>query len=288
MSNMNPWTLLVLGIFLGWLLSWLLELWFFRRRRLECQRNNSRLEAQLRARNAELGAANSQISALRGELGTRAKEIDGLLYQMAKQEDNATSEALADVRKPFPVASETSPAGDTHEEIEVEKASDTDAETQGVETQGVETQGVETQGDETKGIENQIRNQINVDEITPEQWAILRAAGITTEDDLANVSLEDLEQLFQAPEWQHVDDETWEPDAPPPETPQADGADDMTLIAGIGPKYAALLQEHGLNTFAKLGSSDAATLAKTFEGAGGRNPDFISWIEQAQAFQAGD
>ncbi len=270
MSNINPWTLLVLGILLGWLLSWLLELWFFRRRRLQCQRDNSRLEAQLRARNAELGAANSQISALRGELGTRAKEIDALLYQLARQEqeEEASSEPLTNAPRSFSEDQKAVLAMETHEELVTTTDSDADVEAQG--------------GKE------QAQSPFNTAEITPDQWAVLRAAGITSEAELAEANPDDLERLFLAPEWQHIEDETWNPDALPLETPPPDDPNDMTLIAGIGPKYAALLQEHGINTFAQLGASEPATLAKFFETAGGRTPDFKSWIEQAQAFQAGE
>ena len=267
MTNINPWTLLVLGILVGWLFSWLLELWFFRRRRLQCQRDNSRLEAQLRARNAELGAANSQISALRGELGTRAKEIDALLYQLAIQQEDASSEPLIAEPNFFSDDQEAVLAVETHEDLVTATDSDADIEAQGG--------------------EERLQTAINTAEITSDQWAILRAAGITSEAELADANPDDLERLFLAPEWQHIEDETWESDTPPVETAPPDDPDDMTLIAGIGPKYAALLQEHGINTFAQLGASEPATLAKIFETAGGRTPDFKSWIEQAQAFQAG-
>jgi len=265
---MNPWTFLVLGILVGWLFGWLLELWFFRRRRLQCQRNNSHLEAQLRARNAELGAANSQISALRGELGTRAKEIDVLLYQLAKQEEEISSKPSIDEPEPLSGDQGMALAAEINEESATETGSDTDIE--------------------TLGTEKQPQNPTNGAEITPEQWAILRAAGITTEAELADVNPDDLERLFLAPEWQHADDEPREFDAQQIETTQADGPDDMTLIAGIGPKYAALLQEHDINTFARLGAIEPAALAKIFESAGGRTPNFPSWIEQAQAFQTGE
>ena len=271
MSNINPWTLLILGILVGWLLSWLLELWFFRRRRLQCQRDNSRLESQLRARNAELGAANSQISALRGELGTRAKEIDVLLYQLAKQEqaEEALAESSLNAPSPFSNAQKTIPAAKTQEELAATAtASDADVE--------------------APGGEEQIQNPFDIAEITSEQWAILRAAGITSEADLADANPDDLERLFLAPEWRHIEDEPRKPDAPPLEMPPTDDADDLTLIAGIGPKYAAFLQDHGITTFSLLAASDPADLAKIFQTTAGRTPDFKSWLEQAQAFQTGE
>jgi len=257
MSNINPWALLILGILVGWILGWLLELWYFRRQRLQCQREQSRLEGQLRARNAELGAANSQISALRGELGTRAQEIDVLLYQLA------TKEVREDVAS-----------------SEQESSSDLEADIGAV--------SVVDGTDEVADIEViKTANQAPFDtsDITPDQWTILRAAGIMTEDEVASINPDDLERLLQAPEWQQDVEDTLEFDISPPATPQAVTPDDLTLIAGIGPKYATLLQENGITTFAQLGASDVATLSTLFEASVGRPPDFQSWIDQAQSFQ---
>ncbi len=265
MSNINPWTLLVLGILVGWLIGWLLELWYFRRQRLHCQREVNRLEGQLRARNAELGAASSQISALRGELGTRAKEIDALLYQLAKNEEQA--DADPSYPEPIPVwkgAAEPNSAMDAPIEVVADTEDDIELPEKTDLTQ----------------------TSLDTSEISPDQWAILRAAGITPEDDLASISPDDLERIFSAPEWQQVEDETIDLQVSPSAITQADIPDDMTLIAGIGPKYAALLQEHGITTFAQLSVSDPATLSTMFATSVGRPPDVQSWIDQAQTFQA--
>ena len=72
------------------------------------------------------------------------------------------------------------------------------------------------------------------------------------------------------------------------ELPPEGNTDDLTLIAGVGPKYAAVLQEHGFNTFAQLSACAPEELAEIFTTVSGRTPDFESWIEQAQSFQAGE
>jgi predicted flap endonuclease-1-like 5' DNA nuclease len=243
-------------------------LWFSRRRRLQCQRDKSHLEAQLRARNAELGAANSQISALRGELGTRAQEIDALLYQLATQQPDVAVEPLAEMRKSFPKGAQPEQAEDAQPGI----AAAIEAEP----------------GPTIAETEERPQNPPDISQITDEQWAILRAAGITTEEELATVNAEDLERLFLAPEWQRVDGEILETEAPATANVATARADDLTLIAGVGPKYAAVLQEHGFPTFARLAASDPEELAKIFKTVAGRTPDIESWIEQAQAFQAGE
>lgn len=77
------------------------------------------------------------------------------------------------------------------------------------------------------------------------------------------------------------------PDEPPPRfrstPPQPDApsaaADDLTVIKGIGPVYAASLVESGITTFAALSAADpeqlAADLATTVTRVSG-------WIDQAR------
>ncbi len=264
MSNINPWTLFILGILVGWLLSWLLELWHFRRKRLSCQREVNRLEGQLRARNAELGAASSQISALRGEIGMRATEIDALLYQMAKQEQQESAEPATNKAMPVLEAFDESVAI-------IEEQDDTPVDSDDY---------LETTD---KPLQDQ--NPLDAVELNAKQWTILRAAGIETEEDLASISPDDLEQLFQAPEWQHAEDEPPELNIQTDENAQIVASDDMTLINGIGPKHAATLEQHGITTFAQLSATDPETLSALFETSVGRPPDFKSWIDQAQMYQ---
>ncbi len=66
--NLNPWLALLLGILIGWLLEWLLELWLFRRRRLECQGRLSQVEADLRAKEIELGNVRAHADSLQADL----------------------------------------------------------------------------------------------------------------------------------------------------------------------------------------------------------------------------
>lgn len=61
---MTPLVALVLGILIGWVLEWLLELFFFRRNRLECQRRLAELEVALGEREAQLKAARARIDSL--------------------------------------------------------------------------------------------------------------------------------------------------------------------------------------------------------------------------------
>lgn len=67
------------------------------------------------------------------------------------------------------------------------------------------------------------------------------------------------------------------PHATPAEE-QAPRKDDLTIIKGIGPVYAARLEEAGITSLAGLGAAQAETIAATIDVATGRADD---WIKEA-------
>jgi len=73
-------------------------------------------------------------------------------------------------------------------------------------------------------------------------------------------------------------------------TPQKGGRDDLEIVEGIGPKINELLQHAGIDTFAKLAATPAATVQRILDGAGPNfrlaNPE--SWAKQAAICAKGD
>lgn len=67
----------------------------------------------------------------------------------------------------------------------------------------------------------------------------------------------------------------------PPAHDQAGPADDLVLIDGIGPVYAARLREHGILTFARLAETGEAALAEITQAPAWRRPNFAAWIDEA-------
>jgi predicted flap endonuclease-1-like 5' DNA nuclease len=61
-------------------------------------------------------------------------------------------------------------------------------------------------------------------------------------------------------------------------------SDDLTMIEGVGPKTAELLNQHGIRTFAQLADTDAEELRAILEegGSGFRMADPTSWPRQAR------
>ena len=63
----------------------------------------------------------------------------------------------------------------------------------------------------------------------------------------------------------------------------ATGGDDLTLIEGIGPKIAELLNEAGITTFAQLADAEDENVQQVLKDAGPRFNvhDATTWNEQA-------
>ena len=62
---------------------------------------------------------------------------------------------------------------------------------------------------------------------------------------------------------------------------QGVAADDLTVIKGIGPKFAETLQAAGITTFAALAQLTPEELEQIVQPAGWQKVDFAEWIAQA-------
>lgn len=67
-----------------------------------------------------------------------------------------------------------------------------------------------------------------------------------------------------------------------------DSADDLTVLEGIGPKVAKILNEAGIKSFADLAKADAAEVDKVLDANRLQMLDSEGWIEQARLAAAGD
>jgi len=69
---------------------------------------------------------------------------------------------------------------------------------------------------------------------------------------------------------------------------QEKSADDLTMLEGIGPKVARVLNEASVMSFADLAGADAANVQQALNAAGMRYMDPAGWIEQAKLAASGD
>ena len=58
--------------------------------------------------------------------------------------------------------------------------------------------------------------------------------------------------------------------------------DDLTIIEGIGPKIASLLNQHGITSFAQLAGTPIPDLVKILQENGLQFVKPDSWIEQGR------
>ncbi|MBC8496321.1 MAG: DUF4332 domain-containing protein [Chloroflexi bacterium] len=61
--------------------------------------------------------------------------------------------------------------------------------------------------------------------------------------------------------------------------------DDLAQIDGIGPKYAAVLMDAGVKSFAQLAQMKPEEVQEIIRAATGRAPDPANWIEQAASLR---
>lgn len=83
MSNPNFWLILILGILIGWLLQWLLELWTFRRE----------LSQALIGKEQELATAQKRINELEAELRRERDRAHALAEALAAYQTAASTAA---------------------------------------------------------------------------------------------------------------------------------------------------------------------------------------------------
>jgi len=74
-------------------------------------------------------------------------------------------------------------------------------------------------------------------------------------------------------------------ESPQPEPGESDSlagdADELTAISGIGPTYAAVLQEADITSYAQLAGLTPDEIRAIFRDAGKRAPNTSTWPEQA-------
>jgi len=255
---------LILGVLIGWFVSWLIEVvyWRWKRRRPH--------EARLEELEGSLDECHRRVAHFRGEIEQRDLRIADFERALASRLETPTVVVEAP-------------------EVAVE------APTVEVPEIGMVAPGlaIGTPAPEIEVPEAEVR----VDDLTlvrgigPKLAATLGAAGITSFAQIAEMDKAGLQGIIQAPEWRRLNYGDWIlqartlRDLPP--APVVAG-DDLTFIEGIGPKYARLLRDGGISTFAELATSDEARLKAIIDAPAWRRVDYPMWIEQARLIVAGD
>lgn len=135
--------------------------------------------------------------------------------------------------------------------------------------------------------------------IGPTYAARLCEHGIATFARLAETDEATLAELVQAPAWRRPNFADWIAQARLAAAGDETGLaelqavlfsrqhDKLTLIDGLGPKYAAALQAAGIDSFAVLAAATPEQVAAIVSEAGLRSANFSAWIDEAALRAAG-
>lgn len=252
---MNFWTGLILGIIIGWLVEWLID-WLFWRRDAADGRDDLTAEwpdtaqsnADLEAEwQGRLAAAESEYEARLAAVEAEWQERLNLNEQQWQTQFTALESYQADLR----TEQIDSAAGATLAAAGVILADEfvpaqTDAEVW------------EDEFDAPGDVEMAMAAEV----IDDEQFDTRELSPIVAGVGVAATLLED------------------EPH------PLVRGRDDLTRIRGIGPKYAALLAENGIQSFDELAAADPEQLRAIIKPGPMQQINFASWSAQAGAFAA--
>lgn len=123
-----------------------------------------------------------------------------------------------------------------------------------------------------------------------EPWqGLVCQAGLCTLETLANATVAQLDAICQEPDRSRPDYASWILQAQ--ESLAADGKwsyDDLTVIAGIDPTSAAILNEQGFTNFGRLAAATEPDLALAAPAPPWRDLRYADWIAQARLAAAGD
>jgi len=252
------WLYFVAGILVGLILEWLVDVFYWRKKRVAWAEKEATLradvvtaQAETESVRAEVVTAQAETEAVRGEVVTVRQEADSLRTELAASEDRAMTLAMAaEPRDDLTIIEGIGP-----------KIADL------LDGHDVRTFAVlaETSVERLRAILNEGGPGFRLSD--PTTWP--RQAQLA-----ANRDWERLQQLKQ-----QLTGGVRKPSEPKP-VPK----DDLTIVEGIGDKIAELLNQNGIYTFAQLAGTSEEQLRAILQEAG---PSFQladphTWPQQAQ------
>ena len=215
------WFSFVLGALAGWLVEWLIDLFYWRRRWNACREEEARLREELANVKKDLAwlrAGSAEVDQLRADLAARQQKIDALQFELsaARSELSLARSSASHIEAPsFEAPSFGAPAIDVPDvaatiepALEIPEVTFPAERTGGIDLWGADT-GVAGPGaaarsalpDDLKLIEG----------IGPAIARVLNEQGIHTFADLAGASLETLERILAGagPRFRIADPRSW-------------------------------------------------------------------------------
>ncbi|MFN2134316.1 MAG: helix-hairpin-helix domain-containing protein [Candidatus Promineifilaceae bacterium] len=272
-----PWITFFIGVFVGWLLTWLIMVG----NRQDLEGKVAQLEKDLQATEVELALAReesaeeaaklkAQIKDLKRDLKEQAGELKGSLADLESRaaEAAACAKELAALQGAFAALQASLPEQAGPELSMADRA------------QTIDIMAAAPEVDDFTKIKG----------IGPALAARLAAARIYTYADLANADAETLPDALGVQPWQKVEPTVWISEAAvlAEQPKQVHIGDDLTMLEGIGPTYATRLRAAGILTFEQLAESNEQTIAVVIGAPPWRRDNYGDWIAQARLAVAGD
>ncbi len=330
MAGWSPWFTLLLGVIIGWLLQWLLDIFYFRRRHAELAAQIQKGTDDLAARTADIEKLHQQVLAQQAQLTAHlaaAAAAPAVVSQVVVAPAAAPpAPAVAAPGAALPAAALAgaglAAAALRSEEVSIEgpepvvQAPTVEAALPAVEipaaaaeaeapeltleapTVAVEAPAVEAEAGGiglpgaavVAGLGAAAVAALRSDEVsveTPEvasEAAPLEIAATGEEIEIPGVEAEAAELGLPAVAALVgvAAAATREPEAVVTAPSAVEVPDDFSRIKGIGPKYARLLKEAGITTYADLAATDPERLRSITNPPSWQRIDFGAWISQAQ------
>ena len=269
MAAYLPWITFFIGIFIGWLLTWLVMTGSKR----DLEARVAQLEDNLAGRDADLAACREERDSKAAEFKAQIKTLKSDLKTSTGELKTATAELEVCAGELELLQAQI---GDLQEQLLVQAA---------VAATGTRSETIEI------GVEEpEVDDFTQIKGIGPALAARLSAAGIYRYSDLAEADPQELPNALGIQPWQKVEPQVWVSEAAvlAKRPSQVHVGDDLTLLEGIGSAYATRLRASGITTFEQLAGSDEETLSVIIGAPAWRRANYSDWIVQARLAAAGD
>lgn len=269
MAAYLPWITFFIGIFVGWLLTWLIMTGGKR----DLESSVAQLEEELRIRDANLAGCREDSKIKAAEFKAEIKALKSDLKVRSGELKSATTELEVCAGELELLQGQI---GELREQLLAQAA---------VAAVGARSETIDIVLDEPE-----VDDFTQIKGIGPALAARLSAAGIYRYADLAEADPDELPDALGIQPWQKVEPEAWVAEAVilAEKPSQVHVGDDLTLLEGIGPTYATRLRASGITTYEQLADSDEETLTVIIGAPAWRRAHYGDWIAQARLAAAGD
>jgi predicted flap endonuclease-1-like 5' DNA nuclease len=265
----------LLGLIAGWVIEWLVDYFYYRRR--------GHSDEELAALQAQLDRANSEVGGLRLALNNAETERDDWHARHDLLEaDIAGRQVLQD--RLDDCLSRFADLENANTKMKADHEAALLAATAAAVVTAHESDDraleIDIVGDDLtliKGIGPRFSEKLNL-------------YGINSFAELADATDARLDTAIEPQPWMDLDYDSWRAQARTfaEVPPQRISGDDLQRLEGIGPKYEQRLRGAGIITYSDLANSNSEQLAVIIAASPWHKVDYGSWIAQARLADAGD